>query len=171
MLVEFLFSAVDLENRRNDGSKSLAVALNGFGFEVRFGFYLFDKLPNSDVALFLNQLRPVPLNRRIPTLSLKRQKDVSGLGGSGIPVRGSQAPFVPAPAVLDVNRQVRGFVPVTATRVDGSKNPVSPVAQIGFGKSGARLRLHTACTFFEFRTIPQLFRKPGHKLPYFLSQS
>jgi len=57
---------------------------------------------------------PVSLNRSVPTLGLKRQKDVFGYCGSGFPVRFSQAPFVPAPAVLDVNRPVRPFVPVAA---------------------------------------------------------
>jgi len=130
-VVELFFSAVDLEGRRNDCSEGLAVAFNGFGIEVRLGFYLFDKLPNGDVALFLGQLGPVSLNRSVPTFSLKRQKDVFGYCGSGFPVRFSQAPFVPAPAVLDVNRPVRPFVPVAATRVGRLENPLFPVAEIG----------------------------------------
>src|SRR4029077_16711290 len=150
MPVEFLFSAVDLEDRRDDGSEGLAVPLNGFGLKVCFGFYLFDKLPNANIRFFPGQLGPVARNGGVPALSLENQKDVSGLGGSRISIRGSQAPFVPAPAVLDVNRQVRGFVLVTAARVDGSKNPLFPVAEIGLRKSSARMRLHTTCTFLGF---------------------
>jgi hypothetical protein len=71
MLVEFLFSAVDLEDRRDDGSEGLAVALNGFRLKVCFGFYLFDKLPNANIGSFLGQLGPVARNGGIPALSLK----------------------------------------------------------------------------------------------------
>jgi hypothetical protein len=130
-VVELLFATIDLESSSDDGSKGFGIAFNGPGLQVCFGFYLFDKLPNGDVAFFLSQLRPVARNGGVPALSLKNQKDVSGLGGSDIPIRGSQAPFVTTPTVLDVNRQIRGFVLVAGARVDGPKNPISPVAEIG----------------------------------------
>src|SRR6266446_1867175 len=131
MVVEFLFSAVDLEDRSDDCSKGPAVAFDGFGLKICLGFYLLDEFPNSDVALLLNQLGAVVLNRSVPALSLKRQKDVSCLCGSSFPIRGSKAPFVAAPAVLDVNRPVWSFVAVPTTSVGGFKNAVFPVAKIG----------------------------------------